>query len=89
MREVAIMASKSSKHGDGVAAFESSTRQLEAIIKVLEDESTSLEKSLESFEQGINLTRSIQKSLSEAEQKVQMLLQGEQGPVLKDFEEQE
>ncbi len=84
------MASKSSKHGDGVAAFESSTKQLEAIIKVLEDENTSsLEKSLESFEQGINLTRSIQKSLSEAEQKVQMLLQGDQNPVFKDFEEQE
>jgi exodeoxyribonuclease VII small subunit len=86
---MAIMASKSSKHGDGVATFESATRQLEAIIRVLEDESTSLEKSLESFEQGINLTRSIQKSLSEAEQKVQMLQQGEQDPVFKDFEELE
>lgn len=83
------MASKGDKKGDGISAFETSTRQLEAIIKVLEDDSTTLEQALAAFEQGINLTRSTQKSLKDAEQKVQLLLEGDNEPVYKDFEEQE
>ncbi len=83
------MASKGDKKVDGISAFESSTRQLEAIIKVLEDDSTTLEQALAAFEEGIKLTRSTQKRLKEAEQKVQLLLEGDDEPVFKDFEEQE
>lgn len=83
------MASKGDKKSDGISAFEAATRQLEAIIKVLEDDSTTLEQALASFEQGIKLTRSTQKSLREAEQRVQLLLEGDDEPVIKDFEEQE
>lgn len=83
------MASKGDKKGDGISAFESSTKQLETIIKTLEDDSTTLEQALAAFEAGIKLTRSTQKSLKEAEQKVQLLLEGDDEPVLKDFEEQE
>jgi len=83
------MASKGDKKGDGISAFESSTRELEAIIKVLEDDSTTLEHALAAFEQGIKLTRSTQKALKEAEQKVQLLLEVDDEPAYKDFEEQE
>jgi exodeoxyribonuclease VII small subunit len=83
------MASKGDKKDGGISAFEASTKQLEAIIKTLEDDSTTLEQALTAFEQGVKLTRSTQKSLREAEQKVQLLLEGDEGPIIKDFEEQE
>lgn len=83
------MAGKGDKKVEGISAFESSTRELEAIIKVLEDDNTTLEQALASFEQGIRLTRSTQKNLRDAEQKVQLLLAADDEPVLKDFEEQE
>lgn len=82
------MAAKNEKKDPGIAVFETATRELETIIKVLEDDSTTLEQSLESFEQGINLTRSAQKSLQEAEQKVQLLLESGGEPAFEDFEEQ-
>ncbi len=83
------MAGKGDKKVEGISAFESSTRELEAIIKVLEDDNTTLEQALASFEQGIKLTRSTQRNLRDAEQKVQLLLAADDEPVLKDFEEQE
>ena len=83
------MAGKGDKNANPIRGFEASTKQLEALIEVLEDETTPLEKALETFEQGINLTRNLQKCLNEAEQKVQLLLKGDDGPVFKDFEEQE
>lgn len=84
-----VMTSKNEKKGSGIASFETATRDMEAIIKVLEDDSTTLEQALASFELGIKLTRSAQKSLLEAEQKVQMLLENEGKPSYQDFEEQE
>ena len=80
------MAAKSAKEN---STFEASTKRLEELIKVLEDENTSLETALQTFEQGISLTRELQKCLSEADQRVQVLLNGESGPIFKDFEEQE
>ncbi len=83
------MASKNDKRSDGIAGFESSTKQLEAIIEILENDNTTLEQSLTAFEQGIKLTRNTQKSLAEAVQKVQLLLEDDGQPVYKEFEEQE
>jgi exodeoxyribonuclease VII small subunit len=83
------MATKSDKKSSGIAAFESSTKRLAEIIEILEDENTSLELALENFEQGVKLTRTTQKSLREAEQKVQLLLQNDDESVFQDFEEQE
>ena len=83
------MTTKGDKKNSGIATFESSTKRLEDIIEILEDESTTLEQALERFEQGINLTRTTQKALQEAEQKVQLLLENDDQPDFKDFEEQE
>ena len=51
--------------------FEDSLKGLEEIVEQLEQGDISLEESLKSFEQGVKLTGVCQKSLQEAEQKVQ------------------
>ena len=55
--------------------FEATLEKLEAIVEKMEQGDMSLEDSLKAFEQGIQLTRSCQKALVEAEQQVQLLLQ--------------
>jgi len=54
--------------------FETALNELEAIVHKMEDGQLSLEQSLESFEQGIKLTRQCQQALTSAEQRVQMLI---------------
>jgi exodeoxyribonuclease VII small subunit len=55
--------------------FENTFDSLTRIAESLESGEHSLEDSLKSFETGIKLTRSAQKALQEAEQKVQILLE--------------
>lgn len=55
--------------------FEQSLSQLEALVEKLENSEFTLEQSLQAFEQGVTLTRQCQKALSEAEQKVQLLIE--------------
>ncbi len=57
------------------ADFEHSLADLQALVERLENGELSLEESLGSFEQGIRLTRECQAALTQAEQKVQMLLE--------------
>lgn len=54
--------------------FEASIDALEGIVAKLEAGELSLEESLKSFEQGINLTRECQQHLTQAEQKVSLLV---------------
>ncbi|HEY5807140.1 MAG TPA: exodeoxyribonuclease VII small subunit [Povalibacter sp.] len=54
--------------------FEASLAELEAIVEKLEQGELSLEDSLLQFERGIQLTRVCQTALSQAEQKVEILL---------------
>ncbi|MBU3058230.1 MULTISPECIES: exodeoxyribonuclease VII small subunit [Pseudomonas] len=55
--------------------FEQSLADLQALVERLESGELSLEDSLTAFEQGIRLTRDCQAALSQAEQKVQILLE--------------
>lgn len=55
--------------------FEQSLADLQILIERLENGELSLEDSLSAFEQGIGLTRDCQAALSQAEQKVQILLE--------------
>jgi exodeoxyribonuclease VII small subunit len=55
--------------------FEDSLAELEKLVNQLEQGDISLEDSLMSFERGVNLTRTCQKALQEAEQKVQILIE--------------
>jgi len=59
--------------------FEDTIAALNVIVEKLESSDTSLEGSLESFEEGIVLTRKAQMMLREAEQKVQLLMADEAG----------
>ena len=59
---------------DKQSNFESSLNKLELIITKLEDENISLEDSVKSFEEGINLVKSCQEELKSAELKIQKLL---------------
>ena len=56
--------------------FESSLKELERIVEQLEAGDLALERSLELFEQGVQLSRDCQKRLDEAERKVEILLKG-------------
>ena len=69
------MNSKTKKSEAHDADLQSSLSQIETLIDTLENNDTSLEESLSAFEKGIKLTRSAQKVLAGAEQKVQTLLE--------------
>ncbi len=53
--------------------LESALKELEALVKRMEEGESSLEDSLKDFERGIELTRQCQQALKTAEQKVQQL----------------
>lgn len=65
--------------------FEESLEELETLVERMEKGDLSLEHSLQQFERGIELTRSCQKALQEAEQKVQILT-GDGSDVIAPFE---
>ncbi|HEX5734791.1 MAG TPA: exodeoxyribonuclease VII small subunit [Blastocatellia bacterium] len=62
-------------------SFESSLRELEQIVEQLEAGDLPLEQSLALFEQGVRLSRECQRRLDEAEQKVEILLKGDDGAI--------
>ncbi len=55
--------------------FEKTLVELEQLVEKMEQGDLSLEESLKCFERGIALTKSCQQALTEAEQKVQILLE--------------
>ncbi len=65
--------------------FESSLNELEKLVDALENGDLSLEQSLQDFERGINLTRACQSALTDAQQKVQILLSENGKSSLEDF----
>jgi len=77
---------KKSKKSDN---FESAISELELLVTEMEQGEISLEDSLKKFERGIELTRTCQKALEEAEQKVQMLLEVNGKDNIEDFDQSE
>lgn len=61
--------------------FEQALAELEKQVHLLESGELSLEDALKAFEAGIHLTRECQQALTEAEQKVQLLLEKSDGSV--------
>lgn len=53
--------------------FESAMIELEELVSKIETGNLSLEESLKEFEKGIKLSRSCQKALTDAEQRVKIL----------------
>ena len=69
--------------------FEKDLQELESLVEKMEEGELSLEESLVHFERGIALTRSCQKALSEAEQKIQILLSEDGSQSLQAFSSDE
>ena len=65
--------------------FEQTLEQLEALVARLESGDLPLEEALASFEQGVRLAGECQNALSAAQQKVSVLRQRDDGPVIEDF----
>ncbi len=66
--------------------FEKALQELENLVDKMEEGDMSLEESLKQFERGVALTRSCQKALADAEQKVQILLKNAGKDELAPFE---
>ena len=64
------MAKKLTKNPD----FESSLKELETLVNKMEQGELSLEESLSHFERGVQLSRTCQQALKDAEQKVEILM---------------
>ncbi len=76
------MAKRSNKTPD----FETALAELEALVERMEQGDLSLDESLKQFERGVQLTRSCQKALKDAEQKVQVLLERDGQESLEPFD---
>jgi exodeoxyribonuclease VII small subunit len=66
-------------------SFENDLAELEQLVIRLERGEISLEESLQAFERGVNLTRTCQKALQEADQKVQILIEKSGNQTLEPF----
>lgn len=67
--------------------LEKSIEEISSLIEKMEQGDLTLEESLTHFERGIGLIKHCQKTLSEAEQKVQVLLQANEKDTLVPFSE--
>ena len=68
--KIQAMAKKLTKNPD----FESSLKELETLVNKMEQGELSLEESLSHFERGVQLSRTCQQALKDAEQKVEILM---------------
>lgn len=59
--------------------FESSLKELEKIVRDLEEGDLSLEESLKLFEDGVKLSRECQERLNQAERRIEILLKDGDG----------
>jgi exodeoxyribonuclease VII small subunit len=74
------------KRSEKTPDFETALAELEALVEKMEQGDLSLDESLKQFERGVQLTRSCQKALKDAEQKVQVLLQRDGQDSLEPFD---
>jgi len=68
--------------------FEESLAELEQLVERMEQGNLALEESLKLFERGVQLTRTCQKALKDAGQKVSILLEENGEPTLKPFNDE-
>ena len=70
--------------------FEASLKELEKIVRRLEDGDLPLEESLKLFESGVKLSRECQERLNQAERRIEVLMADENGnPSLQAIEKDE
>ena len=66
--------------------FEAAMKRIEEIVSALEKGDVALDKSLSLFQEGAELIKKCSTALDTAEQKVSMLIKGEDGPAQTDFD---
>ena len=64
---------------NNAVSFESSLKDLEKIVSVLEKGDLALEDQLKAFEKGVSLSRDCMKRLEEVEKRVEQLVQSSEG----------
>ena len=69
-----------------VKHFEDKLTELDVLVKQLESNQLSLEDALKAFEKGVKLSQDCQNVLTHAEQKVQILLEQQDGEHLEPFD---
>jgi len=69
--------------------FEKSLGELEKLVSEMEQGDLSLEASLKHFEKGVQLSRTCQQALREAEQKVEILMQKNEQDDLAPFDSED
>ena len=57
--------------------FEDTTKELETIVKELENGDLNLDESVKKFEKGMNLSKNANKMIEEAEKKIMILIRNE------------
>ena len=78
---------RSTKKTENDKSFEEAMLELEQIVARLEKGDVSLEESIANFQQGIELSRYCAAKLDDAEKKISILLQDEEGNLIeKDFD---
>lgn len=70
---------------DKKMTFEKAVKRIEEIVTMLEKGDVALDKSLALFQEGAGLVKQCSKELDDAEQKLSLLVKGENGPEYKDF----
>ncbi|MFD1801558.1 exodeoxyribonuclease VII small subunit [Mixta tenebrionis] len=73
------------KKAEQPISFETSLQQLEQIVTRLESGDLPLEEALNEFERGVQLAKTGQKTLQQAEQRVQILLSDDKDAALSPF----
>lgn len=73
------MAARTTGAATAAFDFERAMADLEAVVARLEQGDVPLEEAMQAFERGVALTRACQTALSQAEQKVDMLVEGAAG----------
>lgn len=64
---------------DNKENFEKNLKELEEVVRSLESSDVTLDEMLSLFEKGITLTKSCTSQLDKAEQKINILVKGENG----------
>jgi exodeoxyribonuclease VII small subunit len=77
------------KKSSSLPDFEAALAELEKIIEKMESGEQSLEESLKSFQRGIELTRTCQQGLKDAEQRVEKLVQKDGALTLEPLEDKD
>jgi len=67
--------------------FEDTMKELELIVKELENGDLNLDESVKKFEKGMNLSKNANKMIEEAEKKIMILIKNENGVSEEKFEQ--